>query len=284
MREEIESIVGARVVGLEHVEGRGYTHAGRHRARLDDGRTVFVKSAVDELSAGWLRTEIDVYTSLTGDFLPAFHGWAEHDGLPLVVLEDLGAAHWPPPWRNDDIAAVQKALRQIASSPVPSGLTRTPRGELAYEWREVERDPEPFLATGFCTRDWLDEQLPTLRDAAERAPFEGDDLLHLDVRSDNIAIRDGRAIFVDWNWACAGNALLDVVAWAPSLHTEGGPPPDEFVVGPGVAELAAALAGLWAARVGLPPPPTGPRVREGQRRQLAVTLPWACRLLEIPEP
>src|SRR3954471_10666007 len=99
MRSEIESIVGARVVGLEHVEGRGYTHAGRHRAFLEDGRTVFVKSAVDELSAGWLRAEINVYSNVRAPFLAAFHGSAERDGLPLFVLEDLGDAHWPPPWR-----------------------------------------------------------------------------------------------------------------------------------------------------------------------------------------
>jgi hypothetical protein len=165
-----------------------------------------------------------------------------------------------------------------------TGLGRVPRDELAYEWREVERDPEPFLSTGLCTRAWLEDNLATLRVAAEQAPFEGDALLHLDVRSDNIALRDGRAVLVDWNWACVGNALLDVAAWAPSLHLEGGPAPDEFVGGPGVPEFAAALAGVWAARAGLPPPPTGPRVRDGQRRQLTVALPWACRLLGIPEP
>jgi hypothetical protein len=284
MREEIESIVGARVVGLEPVEGGGYTVAGRHRAYLDDGRTVFVKSAVDELSAEWLHTEIRVYTALRGGFLPAFHGWAERDGLPLVVLEDLGGGHWPPPWRDGDIDAVQEALREIAASEPVSGLGRVPRDELAYEWREVERDPEPFLSTGLCTRGWLEDNLAALRVAAEQAPFEGDALLHLDVRSDNIALRDGRAVLVDWNWACVGNALLDVAAWAPSLHLEGGPAPDEFVRGPGVPEFAAALAGAWAARAGLPPPPTGPRVREGQRRQLTVALPWACRLLGIEEP
>ena len=86
MWEEITSIVGAEVVGMEHVEGRGYTHQGRNRVFLDDGRTVFVKSAVDELSAGWLRTEIAVYTSLRGSFLPVFHGWADHEGLPLIVM------------------------------------------------------------------------------------------------------------------------------------------------------------------------------------------------------
>jgi hypothetical protein len=284
VRSEIEGIVGARVVGLERVEGGGYTLAGRHRAFLDDGRTVFVKSAVDDLSAGWLRTEIRVYTALRGGFLPVFHGWAEHDGLPLIVLEDLGDAHWPPPWRDGDVEAVKQALLELANTPVPDGIEPLPRADLAHEWREVERDPDPFLSTGLASRAWLHENLPVLREAAERAPFEGDDLLHLDVRSDNLAFLDGRAVLFDWNWACVGNAMLDVVAWAPSLFHEGGPAPEELVSGPGIAELAAALAGLWAARVGLPPPPTGPRVREGQRRQLGVALPWACRLLGIADP
>jgi hypothetical protein len=285
MRIEIESIVGAGVVRLERVEGGGYTHSGRHRAHLDDGRTVFVKSAVDELSAGWLRTEIRVYSALRASFLPAFHGWAEDDGLPLVVLEDLGDAHWPPPWRDGDVDAVRRALREIASTPVPAGIEPVPHADLAHEWREVERDPGPFLSTGVASRAWLAENVAALRDAAERAPFQGDDFLHLDVRSDNIALREGRAVLVDWNWACVGNAVLDAVAWAPSLYREGGPAPDDFVTGQGVPELAAALAGVWAARAGLPPPPTAsPRLREGQRRQLAVALPWACRLLGLPEP
>jgi hypothetical protein len=284
MHEPIEQIAGARVVSLEHVEGRGYTHAVRQRAFLEDGRTVFVKSAVDELSAGWLRAEITVYTSLRGSFLAQFHGSAEHEGLPLLVLEDLGDAHWPPPWRDGDVEAVKNALAQIAATAPPTGLERVPRDTLAYEWREVERDPEQFLSAGLCSRKWLEAHLPALRDAAERAPFEGTDLLHLDVRSDNIALRDGRAVLVDWNWACSGNALLDVVAWAPSLHAEGGPPPEEVVHGDGVAELAAALSGFFAARVGLPPPATGPRVRIVQREQLTVALPWAARALGLPAP
>jgi hypothetical protein len=284
MQREIERIVGAPVVELDHVEGRGYTHAGRHRAFLDDGRTVFVKSAVDELTAGWLRTEIAVYTSLRGSFLPVFLGWAEQDGLPLIVLEDLGDAHWPPPWREGDVDAVKRALREIAATQPPTDLERAPRADLAFEWREVARDPEPFLETGTASRAWLADNLAALRDAAERAPFEGNDVLHLDVRSDNIALRECRAVLVDWNWVCVGNALLDVVAWAPSLYLEGGPAPDDFVTAQGTAEFAAALAGFWAARAGLPPPATAPRVREAQRRGLGVVLPWACRMLGLPEP
>jgi hypothetical protein len=284
MHEQVQHIVGARVVSFEHVQGRGYTHAGRHRAFLEDGRTVFVKSAVDELSAGWLRVEIAVYETVRGSFLPQYLGSREHDGLPLLVLEDLGDAHWPPPWRDGDVEAVKRALAEIAATRPAPGLERVPRDMLAHEWREVERDPEPFLSTGLCSRDWLDAHLPALRDAAERAPFEGEDLLHLDVRSDNIALRDGRALLVDWNWACSGNALLDVVAWAPSLHAEGGPAPEDVVDAEGAAELAGALAGFFAARVGLPPPVTAPRVREIQRAQLTVALPWAARVLGLPAP
>jgi hypothetical protein len=271
-------------VAFEHVEGHGYAHAGHHRAYLDDGSTVFVKSAVDELSAGWLRAEIALYTSVTGPFLPKFHGSAEHHGLPLIVLEDLGGAHWPPPWRAGDVDAVKRALGEIAETAPPSGLAHVPRDTLAYEWRAVKRDPEPFLSLDLCSRRWLSEHLPALRDAAERAPFEGTNLLHLDVRSDNIALREGHAVLVDWNLAGAGNPLLDIVAWAPSLHAEGGPPPENVVHGEGVPELAASLAGFFAARAGLPPPATAPRVRVVQRDQLSVALPWAARALGLSEP
>jgi aminoglycoside phosphotransferase (APT) family kinase protein len=173
---------------------------------------------------------------------------------------------------------------QIAATAPPSGLEGGTRDVVAHQWREVERDPEPFLSVGFCSPKWLGANLPALRDAAEHAPFEGSDLLHLDVRSDNIALRDGRAMLVDWNHACIGNALLDVVAWAPSLHAEGGPPPEDVVRGDGVPEFAAVVAGYFAARVGLPPPETAPRVRVVQNEQLVVALPWACRALGLPSP
>ena len=52
----------------------------------------------------------------------------------------------------------------------------------------------------------------------------GEAFLHLDVRSDNICIADGRAVLVDWNWASLGNPRVDLAFWLPSLSHEGGPP------------------------------------------------------------
>jgi hypothetical protein len=132
--------------------------------------------------------------------------------------------------------------------------------------------PEPFLSTGIRSRRWLERSLPTLAAAAASVRAEGDDVLHLDVRSDNLCFRHGAAILVDWNWCTIGNADLDVAAWLPSLANEGGPKPWEVL--PAAGDYAAFLAGVWAAVVGLPPPSTAPTVREGQRRQLEAALTW----------
>jgi hypothetical protein len=146
-------------------------------------------------------------------------------------------------------------------------------------WAEIERDPVPFLSLGLCSVEWLDRALPVLRTAAESAPVEGDALIHLDVRSDNICLAARGAVLVDWNLVHRVNPDLDLAAWAPSLQMEGGPAPEQLV--PGAGLLAAALAGFFASRAGLLPPPTAPKVRVVQRAQLEVALPWACRELGI---
>ncbi|MDX6452043.1 MAG: hypothetical protein QOH16_2092, partial [Gaiellaceae bacterium] len=123
----------------------------------------------------------------------------------------------------------------------------------------------------------LDRSLPAILAAVDSAPVDGDCVCHLDVRSDNMCFRDGRAVLVDWNWASLANPAIDVAGWLPSVRVEGGPPPWEVL--PAAGELAAWIAGVWAAVVGLPPPETAPRVRDLQRRQLAVALDWIDREL-----
>jgi aminoglycoside phosphotransferase (APT) family kinase protein len=107
--------------------------------------------------------------------------------------------------------------------------------------------------------------------------------MHFDVRSDNLCIRDGRAILVDWNFACVGNPLADVACWLPSLHAEGGPAPDE-ILSEGAAELAALLAGYFASHAARPEIPEAPHVRTLQLRQARTALPWAARALGLPPP
>jgi hypothetical protein len=252
----------------------------RWTVTLDDGRRVFVKAAGEPL-AGALRREHEVYAHLRGSFMPALLGFEDDPLHPLLVTEDLSDADWEPRWTAERVAAVRAALAELAACAPPPG-TRPVREAFAAlfgRWAAVEDDPEPFLSTGLRPREWLDRCLPQLAAAADSAPVDGGAVLHLDVRSDNLCFRDGRALLVDWNWCSLGAADLDVAAWLPSLAAEGGPPPWEVL--PGAGSYAAFLAGVWAAVVGLPPPPTAPTVREQQRRQLAVALEWCERELGL---
>jgi aminoglycoside phosphotransferase (APT) family kinase protein len=143
----------------------------------------------------------------------------------------------------------------------------------------VATDPEPLLSTGLCSREWLEASLPALAAASAACELGGDAFLHFDVRSDNLCFVGERVVLVDWNLAMVGNPLMDAVAWLPSLRLEGGPEPWKIVADSG--GLAALIAGFFASRAGLPPPETAPTVREFQRRQAEVALPWAARELGL---
>src|SRR5205085_1642259 len=200
---------------------------------------------------------------------------------PVVGREGLSGAEWSSAWTPERVAAVRATLDELHAQPPPSWLPRP--GEqiwsLADGWDVIANDPEPFLSLGLVDGAWLDAHLDELRGASAAAAVDGDDLLHFDVRSDNICFARGRALLVDWNLASRGAATLDLAFWLPSLHAEGGPAPWELL--PDAAEYAALLAGFFGCRAGLPPPETAPTVRAVQRAQLEVALEWARRELRL---
>ena len=272
----------------QRVQGGGYTPAARLRVRFATGESVFVKAATSENTAQWLRTERRVYESLSPgkyDFLPRYYGAGEADGFPFLVLEDLTSAHWPPPWSEPLIHRLLSTFEQVraaaSSAPADLPLCRDAAGAMS-SWHDVAANPDAFLHLGFCSASWLDTALPTLAAASDAAPFDGSDLLHMDIRSDNLCFcPDGRTVIVDWNHACIGNGALEIAGWLPSLCDEGGPLP-ETLMPTGGAEFAAWLSGYWGYQAGKPSIPTAPHVRTIQRRQLAVALPWAVRALGLP--
>jgi hypothetical protein len=282
MDDQIASILGARPASHRRVE-RGYTPAERWVVELDDGRSVFVKVGINELTAGWLRDEQRVYAALEAPFMPRLLGWADGD-RPMLVLEDLSSAAWPPPWTDSRVASVLQTLREVAATPPPPWLSpASSSGLLDRGWPSVREDPGPMLSTGIVDRAWLESAFPVLQAAADACLLDGDELLHLDVRSDNICFRpDGSAVLVDWNLAVVGNARLDIAAWLPTLVSEGGPSPETILADAGPE--AAFIAGFFAARAGQPPIPGAPAIRPLQLEQLRHALPWACRELGLPLP
>lgn len=277
----------AEPVAWRSVTGRGYTPARRWVVTLDDGRTAFVKVATDELTASWIRDEHVAYSILRGAaFMPGYLGFYDDGRSPVLALEDLSAATWPPPWDRPRIDAVLACLDAVAGTPAPEGLPPLDDEhlELRDGWAEVGGDPEPFLALGLCGPAWLAANLDALRTAAAAAPLRGGALLHLDVRSDNICFRgDGTAVLVDWNHTSVGNPTADVACWLPSLQAEGGPTPEE-VLTESAPELASMIAGYFCSHAGRPPIPSAPNVRTVQLDQARTALPWAARALGLPAP
>ena len=280
---QVEQLLDAGVVERRSVRG-GYTPAERRVLRLSDGRSVFVKAAVNELTAIWLRKEVRVYRELRAPYMADLLGWADDGSRPMLVLEDLSACDWPPPWTDARVDAVLHTLRQVAATPARPWLTASDQAEYIVDgWARVADDPAPLLATGIVSRAWLEQALPTFLEVATAEVIAGDRLCHFDVRSDNLCFRaDGSAVLIDWNLAEVGNPRLDLAFWLPSLALEGGPAPESIL--PDGGPEAAIVAGYFASRCGLPQIPDAPAVRGALRRQLSVALPWACRALGITEP
>jgi Ser/Thr protein kinase RdoA (MazF antagonist) len=255
----------------------GYSPAARWRVRTVDGERAFVKMARSEHTRRALRAEHRVLGELRVDFAPGLIGFADDDAHPLLAIEDLGDARWPPPWDPALVEQVRDTIARLHAMTTtlpPFGVVHA--GE-DHGWRTVAEDPAPLLALGLVSAKQLDILLPELIAAEEGASLEGDALTHFDIRSDNLCLAARGVVLIDWNLACRGRPEMDLGFWLPSLEMEGGPPPEAFL--PDHPGVAAWVSGFFAARAGLPVIPEAPRVRDVQRAQLETAWPWVLRAL-----
>ncbi|MBV8860027.1 MAG: phosphotransferase [Acidobacteria bacterium] len=279
LAERIERLAGARVESYRRVEG-GYTVALRLLCRTGGGGSFFAKVGTTPLTRAALRREIHVYERLRGDFMPRLLASEDDESDPVLLIEDLSEHYWPPPWGGRQIELTLAQLDALHGTKAPFETYAQVHGAGVPNWLVVAEDPAPFLSLGFADANWLGATLPTLIEVEESCPTAGESLTHWDLRSDNICLKDGRAVFVDWNGACLSNPRLDLGFWLPSLAYESGVEPEEIL--PDAPEVAARVSGYFASRAGLPGIGDAPRVRAVQRRQLETALPWAVRALGLP--
>jgi hypothetical protein len=276
----VTRLTGARPVGWVSRPG-GFTPTERWSLDLADGRWVFAKRATRDWLAEALRIEHRNLGLIDADFRCAILGWEDGE-YPLLLLEDLREARWPPPWQAGDVDRVLATLERVWAMPAddlpPAEEVRT----IMSGWHQVAEDPTAFLRLGIASPQWVDRCVEDLCAAADAASYSGSAFLHMDVRSDNMCFLGERIVLVDWNWAVRGPTDLDLACWLPSLRLEGGPLPDS--VAPGLGAYAAAIASYFAVNAALPPVPDSPSLRRAQRDQLNIALSWACRELGLPQP
>lgn len=280
LRQRIHKLLGAEPTSFVRVVG-GYTPAARWLVGTRNGR-FFAKIGATPSTAVLLRREFRAYEAISAPFMPTPVAWEDDPRAPLLIIEDLSRGHWPPPWRPHHVAQVRETIALMHSMTAALPTDQAIHGAWQAHWAAVAADPQPFLTLRLASDHWLQGALPALIAAEARCPTAGEALTHNDLRSDNICITPEGVKFVDWPEACRGNPRLDLGFWLPSLAYEGGPQPEAIL--PAAPEVAAWVAGFFAARAGLPPIPDAPRVRLVQRQQLETALPWAARALGLPPP
>jgi hypothetical protein len=297
VRTQIESLVGARVVGAQSGAG-GYSPSFASRCDLDNGRRVFVKAvspAQNPESPDMLRSEIDATQRLPSSVPAPRLLHSMDDGNWIVGVFEFVDGRTPgSPWVAREVSAVVDAVNRLGGMPLTESLRGLPTAEdrLATTfggWKIVTDSPSPFALD-----EWATEHLDDLvaLESRWRDAVSGESLVHLDVRSDNILIEPtGRVVLVDWPHACIGAPWLDLVVMIPSLVLEGGGEPEPLLErfgisadGDAIDVVVAACAGLFAERGGRPDPPGLPTVRAFQRAQGKVALRWLRTRLGDPSP
>lgn len=273
----IAEILGWKPRSWRRAHG-GYTPTARYVV-TGDSASAFVKIATTPVTVDMLHREIAVYRNLTASFVPRLIAADDDPDIPILVIEDLSTATWPPPWTNQHIDQVLATIDAMhaTESALRLGSLLDDRDE---GWPKIAENPTPFLSLGLVTNTWLLAALPSLIDAERSCSLAGTALTHLDLRSDNLCITANGVKFVDWAEARRSSPRVDLGFFLPSLAYEGGPLPDAIV--PNAQDLAALISGFFALRAGWPDIPGSPFVRRVQREQLSTALPWAIRALGLP--
>lgn len=264
----------------------GLSAALRFSVQMDDRSHVFVKAATDEETAKWLRTEYTVLSAVRGKCMPHVIKWIDRPGIhPILVTQDLSGAYWPAShrgviWRDGDFDVLFSGIQELSGLEVPAGLPVLQNGKHAI-WSKIAINPKKILNIGICSEKWLGRSINALIEAEKIVDTTGNQLVHGDVRSDNVCFVDSQAMFVDWSHAALGNRLYDLASVLPTIHLEGGPVPYEIMPAGG------SYAALWSARHirRVIKDRTMPSWLERVFVKLiAIELEWAAACLELDQP
>ena len=283
VRDWAADVLGAPVLEAVSQSG-GFSPGSADRVRTADGGRAFVKAANVELHPGTPelhRREAVVAAGLPSWLpAPALLGSYDVDGWIALMFADVDGGSPQLPWRPAELAAVLDALAVLAE-----GGTPCPIPDLAPASERIGPmfDGVHRLAADGIVVDGLD--LPALLGPAVEA-LDGDTLVHLDLRADNLLLTADGAVLVDWPHACRGPAWLDTLLLLLEVDRFGGHDveallaahPTTGAVDPAIVDgVLAGVIGYFLDRARQPPPPALPRIREFQKVQGEAAVAWLRR-------
>jgi hypothetical protein len=261
----------------------GLSAAERYVVRFGDGSSVFVKGATDEQTAAWLRNEHVALTDVGGSLGPDVITLIDRRH-PILVTADLTDAYWPAhdgvvEWRPGDMDLLLATLETLRARTPPAHLgpvTEWPRPQWATLFREGS-----LVDAGLCSSRWAARAAPGIIESDELATMTATAFVHGDVRSDNVCVRDGGVLLVDWSSSGVGHPLHDLVQLLPTLHLEGGPEPWTLLREP--VDVIARLGGPIARR-GCNDSSAPAWLRRVLLKLAAINLAWVAAALDIEPP
>ncbi len=281
VRDAVADVLGAPVVRAESQPG-GFSPGTADRVVTAAGDRAFVKAVSPELnpdSVALHRAEARIAGQLPRRLpVPQLIGHREVAGWVALVFDDVDGRPPHLPWEPSDLSLVLDGLNELAVAATPCPIADLPGA--ADRLDPLFRGADRLAADGVAV-----PLLPVLQVLSARARrcLDGDTLVHSDLRADNVLITPGRAVLVDWPWACRGPAWLDTLLLAIEVQRLGGYDVDALLAtsattsGADPDDLTAVLAGtagyfLDSAR--LPAPPGLPTLRAFQRVQGEALLAW----------
>jgi hypothetical protein len=290
VRRAIADAVGAAVVSAQSPPG-GFTPGVAARLLLADGRRCFVKAASASYGS-WVPTayrhEASVNVHLPPS-VPAPRMWTHIDDGEWIclVFDDVVGRFPSPSWGDDDLTRVLNALDRSARALTPNPMPAAAEVRDAFAtilggaWKRLAEDSALLAAD-----PWAAGHLPALiaREPHWADGVDGQTLLHLDLRRDNILLTPTEVVFVDWAWPAVGAAWLDLLCFLPTVAGTTTRHDLDAVFSSRAAGRAAppaavdafliALAGYWRTNSLLPVPSYAPLLRREQQRAADGAIRW----------
>ena len=309
VRDAVSTMAQSHVTRAMRVWG-GFGPSPTFRLRFADGRRAFLKCC-SPMSNPTMRAhyyrELQVYADTClhiHHWSPVVYGHVTVDDWHLLLLEDLGPRSVPP-WSPHVAKRIMRCLGEFHTAcrnDRPRWLQHPDTWfDQAYLWSWTANRAEIEQTVRFTGRympqaiDWFASVGPRLAAVArgflERSSAQ--QLIHGDLRSDNLRWTERRLYLFDWSLAVAGPPEFDVAMFAQSIAAESALLPRDLIgwyeesrsLDPSL--LDAALCGatsFFASQAWQEEIPGLPRLRAFQRRQFLVSLLWALDRLAIAIP
>ncbi|MBK6588089.1 MAG: hypothetical protein IPG22_07325 [Acidobacteria bacterium] len=193
------------------------------------------------------KKEARIYTHLEGNHALLFGFFIDIPSGSILGLENLSSAEWNIKWTKHCVASVISRLDEVSRLKFPFKIPRLEHLVADFKsWNSIDSAGIEVLGTILGCSDWICDIEAFLRELSSAASFKGHEMVHFDVRIDNMCFRDGRLILIDWDWLSIGNPVLDILTLLPGVYLSGGPHPHDVIKEE--YELVSWLAGAWGLR------------------------------------